>query len=154
MAFLVSRLQQPPADLDPCRIRFGRADQAGGGIPVDLGELIPVDVGLAAAGFRRVPRPSGHSTAKIAPAVISANTNHNVIKGSGGAAPETADRCAALHHRRQARQLTIAAETAANAHNPVTDRRAHLQARSLSPPRDDLRSPVSALSAARLISDE
>ena len=60
-----------------------------GEVAIDLGELILVDGGLAAAGLRLAPRPSGHSTAKIAAAVISANTNHSVIKQvPGGTAPE------------------------------------------------------------------
>jgi hypothetical protein len=38
----------------------------------------------------RLPRPSGQSTAKIAAAVISANTNHNAIERVP-AAPVSAD---------------------------------------------------------------
>src|SRR6478735_9330929 len=53
-------------------------------------------------------RLNGQSTAKIAATVISANTNHSVIKRfPGGTAPSNMRRCAALHHWRQARQLTI-----------------------------------------------
>ena len=77
---MVGRREQTAADFDPRGFRFGRADQPCGDIAIDLGKLILVDVRLAAAILAGSRRPNGHSTAKIAAAVISANTNHSVIK--------------------------------------------------------------------------
>ena len=72
--------QQAAADFDARRLGLGHADQAGRDIAIDLGKLIPVDRLLTAAGRAEEPRLNGQSTAKIAATVISANTNHSVIK--------------------------------------------------------------------------
>ena len=86
---LIRRGQQAAADFDARGVRFGSADQARGDVAIDLGELILVDGRLAASGSAAgALRPNGQSTAKIAAAVISANTNHSVIKRfPGGTAP-------------------------------------------------------------------
>nr|AAA88517.1 unknown protein [Bradyrhizobium japonicum] len=69
------------ADLDPRGVGLGGTDDPGRHVAVDFGELVAIDHDLAAAGIRAPPgRLSGHSTAKIAATVISANTNHSVIK--------------------------------------------------------------------------
>ena len=100
------------------------------------------------------PRLNGQSTAKIAATVISANTNHSVIKRfPGGTALPGERRCAALHHRRQARQLTIAAENI-RIGNLVQKARPDGGSEPSSPwSLWRLRSPATAFSAARLISE-
>ena len=90
--------QQAAADLDPRGVGFGAADQARGQVAIDLGELVLVDSGLAAFILRTPRRPNGKSTAKIAAAVISANTNHSVIKRVPVERRHARRRCAALHH--------------------------------------------------------
>ena len=109
IALIVRRRQQPAADFDPRGLRFGGSDQTRGDVAIDFGELILVDGRLAAVAFWRGRlRPSGQSTAKIAAAVISANKNHSAIKPvpcHRRILPKR--RCAALHHRCQARQLTL-----------------------------------------------
>ncbi len=52
IAIAVHGGQQAAADLDARGFGFGRADQAGCDIAVDLGKLIPVDRRLVAAGLR------------------------------------------------------------------------------------------------------
>jgi hypothetical protein len=53
-----------------------------------------------------LPRLSGHSTAKIAAAVISANTNHSIIERVPVKRRKSLRRlAAALHHRRQVRAI-------------------------------------------------
>ena len=98
----VGRGEQPARDFDPRGLGFGLADQAGGAVARDLVELIAIDRDVAARP-RRGPRrrASGHSTAKIAAAVISASKNQSVM--------------AALHH--------AAAGRVATADTDVTSRR-------------------------------
>ena len=80
VAFAIHGGQQAAADFDPRCLGFGHPDQPGGEIPIDLGELILVDGCLVAAGCGAAPRLNGQSTANTAATVISANTNHSVIK--------------------------------------------------------------------------
>ena len=54
------------------------ADAAGLPVALDLGQLVAIDGKLVAAGGRAW-RPSGHSTAKTAAAVISAKMSQSVM---------------------------------------------------------------------------
>ena len=98
IALTVHGRQQAAADFDARGLGLGDADQAGGDVAVDLGKLIPVDDSLAAARLGAALRLNGQSTAKIAATVISANTNHSVIKRfPGGTARSKASADAPLY---------------------------------------------------------
>ena len=102
--------QQAAADLDPRGLRLRGADQARGDVAIDLGELILVDGGLAAAGLRPARCGSTARARQRSPRPSSARTQ--TTASSSGSRVERRfhgkRRCAALHHGRQARQLTIA----------------------------------------------
>ena len=100
--------QQPAADFDARGLRLREVDQACGNVAIDLGKLILVDRRLVPSFCGWLPRPNGQSTAKIAAAVISANTNHKVIKRVPVERRRPAGAMAPLYTtRRQAGQLTI-----------------------------------------------
>ena len=75
----IGRRDQPPRDFDARGFGLALADQAGGAVALDLVELVAIDRNIAAGAQRRRAAPSGHSTAKIAAAVISARTNHSIM---------------------------------------------------------------------------
>ena len=82
------RRRSAGANFDPRGFGFGLADPAGGTVARDLVELVAIDRDVAAGAHCRAPRPSGHSTAKIAAAVISANTNHKRHGGFTSCRPQ------------------------------------------------------------------
>ena len=76
---VVRRREQPPRDFDARGFRLALADQAGRAIALDLVELVAIDRDIAAGRAAACAAPSGHSTAKIAAAVISAKTNQSIM---------------------------------------------------------------------------
>ena len=75
----VGRREQPPRDFDPRGLGLALADQARRAVALDLVELVAIDRDVAAGRAAASRRASGHSTAKIAAAVISAMTNQSIM---------------------------------------------------------------------------
>ena len=76
---LIGRGEQTPRHLDARGLGLALTDQAAGAIAVDLFELIAIDRDVAAGAAAASRRASGHSTAKIAAAVISAMTSQSIM---------------------------------------------------------------------------
>ena len=167
IALAVRGGQQTAADFDARGLGFGRADQARGNIAIDLGELILVDGSLAAARLRRPGRGSTARARRRSPRPSSARTQ-TTASSSGSRAERR------FHRQAPMRRFTPPAaspaidncgsETASQADEVAFDtgktsgseiRRLGVKPNDASayPVRVDLRSPVTAFSAARLISD-
>jgi hypothetical protein len=107
ITLVIRRSQQTAADFDARGLGFGGTDQTRGEVAIDLRELILIDGFLAAIVLRppaAAQRPqhgenrSGRHQREHKP------QSHQAV--SGGTTPTSRRRCAALHHRRQAGQLT------------------------------------------------
>ncbi|MGY3483384.1 hypothetical protein ACVW1C_001267 [Bradyrhizobium sp. USDA 4011] len=110
---LVGGGQQPAADLDPRCVGLGSADDPGGHVAVDFGELVPVDHDFTAAGIRpsaAAERPQHGKDRRDRHQREHKPQRHQAVPGWNGGFP--ASRLgSALHYRRQARQLTITGST-------------------------------------------
>ena len=78
-ATVVRRREQAPRNFDARGFGLALADQPGCPIALDLVELVAIDRDIAAGRAAECARASGHSTAKIAAAVISAMTNQSIM---------------------------------------------------------------------------